>query len=395
MSLSELIKTRPGMWGVTNVMFTCIIGLTFGMEIISFHLRTGLWPITEGVTWLDTALVVVFWLLGSTALYIITFYLIASDKIKVYTEGPAKRQWIQIAIATVIVNLTEHYRLDGSATYFDVLLHCYYMFAFFVLLYPFMDAFLDGFFCKKEKRGESWRDHYFAHRIKNTLAWRRWVIHAGRLRWDSSLSGIGWPEAMITIDPDGEEMFHVWLHCGLFGFGFSSARLPYIHHTFFKGRYRLGFYTCKSHILFSLLDNEDFRGWQGGKSFLFHWENMLKGKETVTLSDPAPMGPIVMETIPCEGFPTEELTLLTERSVLTRRYSRWPSPPELERWRVYTLEDDHVACLPGKGENGWDCDDEYGIDVTLGAMPIGTYTPYAAAKAAIHNLDDDRRRRLR
>jgi len=391
MFINKIPSSRLRLWTLTNISFTSVVLSVCLLEVLSLYLKTGETLTWTGVTLADSLWVIGLWWVGCIILYAILDSLTYDNRHIEYLNKTGRWHWAPIVILAVVINALVEEPTQGPIIATELVLHAFTKMGYFIVLYPFIDAVMEGVLNPYEKGRIL--DRFFITRIRNTTAWRRYVFHAGRLQWDISLVGPRGPEFMVTVDPDGEEQFHLWINCGLFGIGFSSAQIPYLSSRLFKGHYRLGFYTCTTHLCIALMENEDFRGWQGGRNFIFHWETMLKGKETVECSEEVSRGCFQFPTIPQEGYPEEQLTLQVTSCILKRRYSRWFSPPDLERFHVFTKTDEKVARVPGKGENGWDCDDEYGIDVWLAARPITAMTPRQAAQEVIADLAQTRSRR--
>lgn len=129
----------------------------------------------------------------------------------------------------------------------------------------------------------------------------------------------------------------------------------------------LGFTVTKEYINLSLFNSQMghhsfFNGWNYGWSI----EELREGKSTTHTQPHLVSRKFIVETKKTSRTPRGVVYLEAKCDKHTTKRSRSDETEIVYSWDVKTFHDEEGVVVPGKGENSWDQDDNYGIDITLG-----------------------------
>lgn len=239
---------------------------------------------------------------------------------------------------------------------------------------------------QKRPKWEVFRDCFYHHKTKEGTHYLHW----GNMEFFFRGFGFGYPKAEIVVS-DGDYLVTVAMHIGLFGFTIGTSHFPLLKPSYLSSTFVTGFYTCANHIVVSFW-NDDMghsRDWKGF-SRLWTWMYLLRGTEH-TESWEEECGVFPITTIPMNGFPQETVDIKVTK---THYHTTWSRSHQMQQWFRYNLLclTEGALRVPGKGENSWDCDDDYGLDLSCSVDHSDLLPSQVAEYAAIH-IHDARKRR--
>ena len=236
-----------------------------------------------------------------------------------------------------------------------------------------------------EKKKETWRDKYFWHgRWDRKTIW----VHLNKLELWFEFVGFCFP-ALEATTSGHDHVLTVKLHLILFGITFGTSHFPFMSRDTDRSHRITGFYTSAEGISINFYLNEDgwSKGWRGWGTYK-EWVEILKGRRTTSPFIPAETKYITLSTIPRDGYPDENVTLRVLKQHYTVQWSRWKNEKPVAAWQVNLFHSDYALRVPGKGENSWDQEDSFGLDLYIGDTLVKT--AMQAATYAIKHIDESR-----